>query len=587
MRREYWICLALAALTVIVFVQVLGFDYVNFDDPAYITDNPHVVEGLNASGVQWALTTGYQANWHPLTWLSLMLDTSLHGVNPRGYHLTNLLLHLLNTVLLFWVLRLMTGVVWRSAVVAALFAVHPLHVESVAWITERKDVLSMFWGLLAIWAYAAYARSGRARTYVLSAICLALSLMAKALFITLPFLFLLLDYWPLGRIRGFGPASGSSAKPRPLAALALEKLPLLGLGAAVAVATFLAQGRYGAVTETAAVPRGLLAANAVVSYVRYLWKMIWPLNLSILYPHPNMEGGTPWAAWQVAGAGLLLLGLSWLVYRYRRWRWLTVGWLWYLGTLVPMIGIVQVGSQAMADRYTYLPLIGLFIILAWGGDLLLNRPVATGRKAKPGPRASGAARVVTLVGIALCAGSAWQQTTVWRNSLTLGEHAVTVGPTGPKMTYNYALALSEAARFAEAVPQYDATIRMMPDHSKAHNNRGRTLQMMGRLPEGIASIKQAIRIEPDFELAYVNLAVAELAAGHVDAAIAARQAALRLNPNNPSGHNTLGSLLGRAGRLDEAIAQFRLALQLKPDYTEARQNLKLAEGMKNQPGSTP
>jgi Tfp pilus assembly protein PilF len=612
MRRELGICVVLTVTTILVYGQVASFDFVNFDDLNYIVENPHVSSGISARNIGWAFTAGYEANWHPVTWLSLMLDAQIFGLKPAGYHLINLLFHVLDTLLLFWVLRAMTLATWRSAFVAALFALHPLHVESVAWITERKDVLSLFWGLLSLWAYAAYAQRGGWGRYTLSALCLALGLMAKPLLITLPFLFLLLDYWPLDRIAGHGIAQpaggkrradhgGSSAAarkpafvPRTLGHLLLEKVPFLALVVASSVATYLAQSRQGAVSDTAAVSLGLRLGNAAVSYVRYLGKMLWPRDLSILYPHPNMPGGTPWAAWQVIGSMLLLLAISWLVFRFRRFRFLTVGWLWYLGALVPMIGIVQVGTQAMADRYTYLPLIGLFIAIAWSSELLVSHERGGGRARardrKGRGSAAGAGAVVVpaaVLVLVLCAGITRGQVRVWRNSVTLGLHAITAGPTGPKIHYNLGLALSQAGRFNEAIPHYQDAIRLKPDHAKAYNNLGRSLQKLGRLDEAITSIRRAIQIDPDLELAYINLSDALVAANRLDEAIAARQQAARLNPFNAVNINNLGGLLASTGRYDAAIAHFRRALELQPDFQDARRNLQMALEQKAQANAGP
>ncbi len=572
MRREHLLCLALVVVTALVYGQVVGFEFVNFDDPGYVIDNPQVTGGVSAENIGWAFTSGYQANWHPATWLSLMLDAQLFGLNPAGYHATNLLLHVLNTVLLFWVLRRMTAAMWPSALVAALFALHPLHVESVAWVTERKDVLSLFWGLLSVWAYVAYCGSGRRSRYVLAAVCLAIGLMAKPLLITLPFVFLLLDYWPLDRV----------ARQR-ATALLLEKVPFFLLVVASSVATYLAQSRQGAVAEDAVVSFALRLANAVVSYVRYLGKMFWPQDLSILYAHPNMPGGTPWAAWQVIGAALLLVAVSWLVWRYRQHRFLTVGWLLYLGTLVPMIGIVQVGTQAMADRYTYLPLIGIFVAIAWGGAAMVPRVDTGGRRQKPRKKPPGRTPLlgkvlaaVAVLALVVYAGVTRQQTRVWRDSLTLGFHAVAAGPTSPKIHYNLGLALSQAGRYDEAVPHYRDALRLKPDHAKAHNNLGKNLFQLGRHEEAIASCRRAIHIDPEFALAYVNLSAVLAAVNRLDDAIEARRAVARLEPDNAENHNNLGGLLAMTGHFDPAIDHFRRALALQPDFPQARRNLEQA-----------
>ena len=571
MKREQLIGAVLLLAIVIVYGQVAGFDFINFDDPAYVSSNPQVLGGLTASGIQWAFTTGTQANWHPVTWLSLMTDAQLFGPGPRGFHLTNVFFHALNTLLVFVLLRRLTGTCWRSAVVAALFALHPMHVESVAWITERKDVLSLFWGLLSLLAYERYTRRGGRVPYTLAAVFLAVGLMAKSLLVTLPFLFLLLDYWPLQRWT----AAGANRR-----RMVVEKIPFLLLVVLSSITTLIAQSREGAVSEDVVLAPPLRLANAVVAYARYLGKLAWPHDLAYLYPHPNLPGGTPLAAGQVAGACALLLGLSLLVFRLRRHRFLTVGWLWFLGTMVPMVGLIQVGTQAMADRYAYLPYIGIYVILVWGvAHFVQTGPV--GRKEKKAPLAPGAA--IALAGVAFLglAVVTYGQICVWRDSITLGSHAIAVGAAGPKVNYNLGTALSGAGRLAEAVPYYETTVRLKPDHARAFNNLGRTLDKLGRGQEAVASFDRALALDPKSTLAYINKSNALAALKQMDAAVAARRQAIALDPDNIESHLALGRMLAAGGHLNEAIVEFEGVLARDPNHLEARNNLELARRLQN------
>ncbi len=557
-RREFVAGVLLIAITIVVFGQVVQFEFVNFDDPIYVVDHPVVPDGLSVDGVAWALTTPYEATWQPITWLSLMLDAEIFGVDPGAFHRTNLILHCLNVVLLFVSLRAMTGAVWRSALAASLFAVHPLHVESVAWITERKDVLSLFWGLVSLLAWIRYCRGGRRRDYLVAAASLTLGLMAKPMLVTWPLVFLLLDAWPLGR----WPA-------RSFASLVVEKIPLLLLSAASSVATFLVQSRHGAVTATHVVSVGDRLANALVSYARYLGKMIWPRDLSPLYPHPNMAGGTPWATWQIVGAGLVLVAISLLVLRFRHRPYVPVGWLWYLVTLVPMIGIVQVGSHAMADRFTYLPSIGVFVAVTW-------------LAAELGRGSARAVRAAAVVAVAACMVLSWRQTAAWRDSITLGEHALQAGPASPRMLHNLGLALAQADRYEEALPRLQEAVRLKPDHARAWNNLGRTWQAVGKIDDAIASFERAASLQENAQFS-VNLSSALARAGRDDEAIEAALRAVHLDPDDAVAHNNLGILLARADRLDEAIVYFGRAVEIAREYPDAAENLRQARELLDAP----
>ncbi len=431
--RSLFLALALAAAVIIVYWPVLGHPFVEFDDPDYVTENAQVQQGLTWSGIVWALKSVDAANWHPITWLSHMLDVTFYHLNPRGHHWTSILLHAANSALLFWLLRACTGSLWRSAVAAALFGLHPLRVESVAWVAERKDVLSGFFALLTLWAYAKYYKlkeqqsDQQSRWYGLAVLFFALGLMSKSMLVTLPFVLLLLDIWPLKRFSDLRIAvsntppnssafnkmkAGIGTLARGAKPLVIEKIPFFALSAASCVITLYAQGRGGAVAQLQDLSLLDRAANAAVSVARYLGKIIWPANLAVFYPHPRH-----WPAWQVAGAALGILLITWSVARgLRRAPHLAVGWLWFLGMLIPVIGLVQVGSQSMADRYTYLPSIGLTIAAVWGLFYLT--------KSRPPARVAAMAAAVAVM--VLCGFASRAQTKHWRSASALFEHAATV-----------------------------------------------------------------------------------------------------------------------------------------------------------------
>jgi len=459
-RNQYLVILLLLGVTFGAFYRVLGGEFLRYDDDVYITLNPFVKAGLSRVGLIWAFATGYNANWHPLTWVSHMLDVEVFGMNAGGHHLTNLILHLANTMLLFLVLRRMTGFVWRSAFVAALFGVHPLHVESVAWIAERKDVLSTLFWLLTIWAYARYAENPTWTRYLPVVLFFGLGLMAKPMLVTLPFVLLLLDYWPLNRL-SFG---GKGERTVPVYDLFLEKVPLFAMTALSCLITFRAQQMGGAVGLLEKLPFAVRAGNALVAYTTYIGKMFWPKNLAVFYPHP----GADLPVWQAVVAGLALVSITILVIRAGKPRpYLSVGWLWYLGTLVPVIGLVQVGAQAMADRYTYVPMIGLFIMLAWG---------------LPGLGGKRLAVPATLVVCALIAVT-WRQVGYWRDSISLFRHAISVTEKNAVMHANLGLALRDRGRTDEAIREYREAIRIDPEFAQAHNNLAVALYFKGDYAE--------------------------------------------------------------------------------------------------------
>jgi tetratricopeptide (TPR) repeat protein len=564
----------------LVFGQTLGHGFVSFDDNGYVYENPHVKSGLSLEGVAWAFTHSYEANWHPLTWLSHMLDCQLYDLKPWGHHLSNVLLHAAAAILLFLVLRRMTGRLWPSALVAAVFAVHPLRVESVAWVAERKDVLSGLFFMLTLAAYGRYVRrpSSLGR-YLLVMLLFALGLLAKPMLVTVPFVLLLLDYWPLRR---WNPSSAGSV-PRPCSAwcpgtssagtvpgalllrssgtplrLVLEKLPLLALAAASCVATLLAQA--GAIVSVAHVPMRWRIANALVSYVAYLGQFFYPAGLAPLYPHP--EGAV--AAWKVIGALLAITGITAAVLAWRRrFPCLLVGWLWYLGMLLPVIGLVQVGVQAMADRYTYLPQIGLVLALAWG--------VADVARDWRCPRwICGVAASLVLL---LLAGCAWRQTSYWRDTITLWTRTLDCTSRNSAAQNNLGGALYWQGRFNEAAAHFQTALEIRPDFAEAHNGLGSALLVCGHVNEAIAEFQTAVGLDPDFALAQNNLGGALARCGRFAEAIPHFRKAVETKPDYADAHYNLGLVLVDCGRADEAIAEFRTALRFKPDDAEVHNSL--------------
>jgi cytochrome c-type biogenesis protein CcmH/NrfG len=558
-RLGFIICLFLAASSLLVYYQSTQHDFVNYDDEFYVTENPDVNVGVTLQGIAWAFTTGHGANWHPLTWLSHMLDSELYGLNPMGHHWTNLQLHIANTILLFLFLKWVTGALWRSSLVAAFFALHPLHVESVAWVAERKDVLCAFFWILSMWAYAGYVFYGNRKYYVLLVIFFVLGLMSKPMIVTLPFVLLLLDFWPLSRFQSKDdkfqiPGIQTVVKLIP------EKIPLFILSAVSCVVTFLVQKHGGAVTSIDALPLSARIANAVVSYIRYMGKMMFPVNLSIFYPQQK------WPLAQVLLSGLLLLGLSALVLRMsRKFSYMATGWFWYLGTLVPVIGIVQVGSQSMADRYTYIPLIGLFIIVAWG---LSDISVKThGRRI-----ASAVFSGVTLIFFMI---SSWIQVRHWQNGITLFRHAIEATHNNSMAHCELAHALYKHGKDTESVEHFNLAIQLNPRFSVAHDNLGVVLARIGNLEKAIYHHNQALRMDPENFHAYNNLGNALAQKGDVQKAIYHFKKALEIKPDYAGAYYNLGKISANLGKIDQAIHYYQNALHYKPNMEQALYNLSL------------
>ena len=540
-RRDpsvYAVCAVLVLLTIAVFWQAVNFPFINLDDPRYVSENPVISQGLSAGSIAWALRPSYEVgNWHPITWLSLLLDHSLSGLDAGAFHLTNIILHAIAAILLFVVLNRTTRAIWRSAFVAVLFAIHPLHVESVAWVSERKDVLSGVFWMLTILAYAHWTAKPTIARYLLVVVSFALGLMAKAMLVSLPLVLMLLDYWPLARSRG-----GLSPY-RPVT----EKLPLFVLSAASCVVTMVVQARGGAMESPESYGLGVRLANAAVSSGAYLWKMIWPANLAVVYPHP----GTSLPVWQVAATAAVLVIVTLLVWALRvRRPYLLVGWLWYLITLVPVIGLVQVGVQGMADRYTYIPLIGVFIMIAWVVPDLVRHRLAVA--------AAAAAAVAAL------SFTAWKQVSYWRSDLSLFGRALEVTEDNYVAEHCLGVALAEIGEPGEAERHYRAALRLDPRYVNAHVNLAAILMSEGRSDEALPHLLAAVKCQPDHPFAHTNLGSILAEQNRLPEAERRFKRAIEVNPEDDVAHDYLGIVLARQGKIEEALEHFSEAVRLQP-----------------------
>jgi Flp pilus assembly protein TadD len=611
----------LGAVTLVLYWPTMRHGFINYDDDVYVTANVQVQKGLTGENLSWAFTHPVCANWHPLTMLSHMTDCQLFGLKPGGHHLTSILLHALNTMLVFLFLRGCTGTFWRSALVAALFGWHPLHVESVAWVAERKDVLSGCFGLLTLIFYCRYARTQsrvenqgptaepaqvlefRSLTlnYWLALLWFALGLLSKPMLVTWPFVLLLLDYWPLAR---FG---SSTCKPQPskIWPLFWEKIPFFALTVLSSVVTYIVQRQSGAVMGIEHLPLTARIGNALISYGRYLGKLFWPTDLSVFYPYPGH-----WPPAEVLLAGVMMAGVTLLLFIYRqRYPFMLLGWLWFVGTLVPVIGLVQVGEQAMADRYSYLPSIGLFILVVWGAYEL------TRQRRYPVMALSTAGSVALVACLILTR----QQLGYWQDGETVFRHAIAVtennyaaynhlgtalyrkgqldeairqfeesirlNPHSAEAHYNLGTALEQKRELNQAISQYAEAIHLNPNYAEAYNNLGTALGQTGQHDQAMRQFEEAIRLKPDYVEAHNNLGNALLNQGRPDEAIVEFREAIRLNPDYARAHNNLGAALGQKGQLDEAIIEFQKAIGLDPEYAEARNNLNRAlEMQKAAPG---
>lgn len=564
-RPAVVVSLFLILATLTVYWQVRNHEFIGYDDDGYVTENPRVHNGLTLKNIIWAFESTHKSNWHPLTWLSHMLDVQLFGMNPGGHHMTSVLFHILNSLLLFAVFNRMTGKLWQSGFIAAMFALHPLHVESVAWVAERKDVLSTFFGMLTLWSYARYAEHPDINRSLPVIGFFALSLMAKPMLVTLPFVLLLLDYWPLRRakIRSSDDDAGN-IQPKLLAFLLIwEKIPLFILSLASSFATFFVQKKGGAIGTFDTHPFFIRVSNALVSYTKYIQKMIWPDNLAVLYPHP---ASIYW--WQVIGAFVLLSTITFLAIRYlKRFPWLGVGWFWYLGTLVPVIGLVQVGTQAMADRYTYVPLIGLFIILAWGVPQLEDR---WRHKTK-----LISAILATLFPIIIT--TSWIQARYWQNSITLFRHTLDVTSANFVIQNNLGFELALQGRTDDAIKHYKEALRINPDFEMSYINLGKALLSQGKLDKSINYYQALLTMKPSYAGIHHNLGIMLLRKGEIDNAIFHFREALRIRYDYAEVYNSLGAAMVFKGEITEAIIHFKEALRIRPDFSDAEKNLDKLE----------
>jgi tetratricopeptide (TPR) repeat protein len=558
-RTDVLIGLGLAIGTLAIYAQVIGHQFIDFDDNQYIEENPMVNRGVTLAGFAWAFTTFHAANWHPLTWIAHMVDSQLFGRNAGGHLLVNALIHVANTLLVFWFLLRTTHARWPSALVAALFALHPLHVESVAWASERKDTLSTFFGLLSLIAYVGYTTSPSTKRYAFVAVMLALGLMAKPMLVTWPFVMLLLDYWPLRR---FDINSRSELGAR-VWSLVCEKLPLLILVTVSAVITFVAQSHAGAVQGFTRLPIESRLSNAFVSYAKYLLLTFWPHDLAIYYP--CAAAGLP--AWQIIGAAFLLIGITAFCFLQRKERpYLFVGWLWFLGTLVPVIGLVQVGEQAMADRYFYIPSIGLFVALVFGlADVAKTRGLA--------PWLSAAIASVVLLVLATLTNA---QIHRWSDSFTLFKYALAVTPPNAPVENSLGYALRRSGRYDEGAAHFEKALQIKPNDYLSLLNVGVARLRQGRLSEAIEYSRAAIRLQPDAPKAHELLGMALANQNRTEAALDELRRGAELAPKDADIRNDLGTALIRLGRMPEAIDQLHEALRLSPNSAPAHANLGLA-----------
>lgn len=595
-QSDLWIAVGLAISTLAVYVQVVSHQFINFDDDLYIWNNPTVSSGVTLKGIAWAFTSFDSGIWHPLTWMSHMIDTQFFGLNPGAHLFVNALIHVANSLLVFVFLRRTTGARWESAIVAGLFALHPLHVESVAWASERKDTLSTFFGMVCLLAYTRYVEQPSWKRYLLVAFALALGLMAKPMLVTWPLVMLLLDYWPFARIE-WRTDTDLKRFAKAWWPLIREKLLLCFIVAPFLFVTYFTQAHEGAVADSIAAPLSWRVANSLVSYVKYLFLTFWPQGLAIYYPSADY---TP--VWQWVAAVILLVVITVVAFYNAKERPCIIsGWLWFVGTLVPVIGLVQIGSQAMADRYTYVPSIGLFVALVFGLGQLA-RSWGIGRVAI----ATASAAVI----LVLASLTAWQVRR-WRDSETLFTYVLSVtsdnrviqnnlgsflgqqGRHGEAITHfaealrikpdyfdaleNMGFALMKQGKTEEAIDLYQRMMRMKPDAPKIHLQLGRALADQGKNEEAVREFKRASEVAPnDFE-SRMNLGQILTREGKLSEATAQLNEAVRLRPDSPEAHNDLGIVLIMAGQPEGSLAHFSTALRLKPDFAVAQDNLRRAQ----------
>jgi len=550
-RRAAFCAAVLILLTLLAYSRVPGHEFLSFDDEGFITGNSRIQSGLTLDAAAWAFTTFHESNWIPLTWLSHMMDVQVFGLEPSGHHLTSLALHVVNGILLFLVMKAMTGALWRSFLVAALFALHPLHVESVAWVSERRDVLSTFFWLLTMAAYLHYARAPGRKRYLIIVMAFVLGLLAKPMLVTLPFVLALLDYWPLNRLRRHVTSPGTPSWHRSWFSteLLMEKVPLLALSAASAVITYLAQQKHGAVVTLKIISFGSRLANAALSYCRYLWKMIWPHSLSAYYPHPDQS----LPLWPAALSALLLVCLCTLVVWKRNRPYLLVGWFWYVGTLLPVIGLVQIGNQAMADRYTYVPMIGISVMVAWG----FSGPAARVRSRW----IPGAAVALLLLALTLASRT---QAGYWRSDSALFNHALEVDPDNFWAHYGIGNEYYRRGEYQNALESYRKSLSTAASFAGSQNNLGSTYLALGRYREALGPLHKAMALEPDSSDPYNNLGMVYAGLKEYARAIEYFDRALRLDPGLPQPHINKGLLYVVMGDHRAALEEYEILQGMDP-----------------------
>ncbi len=553
---------SLVIAILILYWPVKDHEFINFDDYDYVVNNTYVNKGLSLQNLYWAFSATHSSNWHTLTWISHMMDAEFFGMNPGMHHVTNVIFHIFNTLLLFFLFEKMTNSVWRSGILAALFALHPLHIESVAWISERKDVLSTFFWLLTMWAYIKYVRNPKPGTYLPVILFFICGLMSKPMTVTLPFVLLLLDYWPLCRISFSEKGNGSAYSN--LRFLILEKIPLLSFSVLSGIITLIAQKKGGAIGNLEVFSAGVRISNAAVSYVTYLIKTILPFHLSVFYPHPRTV-----SFWQTAGALLVLALISFFVFRHFKTRpWLTVGWLWYLGTLVPVIGLIQVGNQSMADRYTYVPLIGIFIMGVWG----ISEAVPSGQGKK-------CLTVSAILVLCFFWEISQKQVRYWKNDFSLFGHALAVTENNFIAHNNLGnLYIKEGDR-KNAIMHFQQSIAIQPGNVMAHHNLGNVYMEQNQLSDAVHHFSQVILLDPNYADAYYMLGMAKMRMGNMDEAVHHFYDALRLSPEDADVHNDLAIVMVKQGRIKEAVRHFQKAAELKPEDPEIKNNLQRASEM--------
>jgi tetratricopeptide (TPR) repeat protein len=565
-RQVLFISIALVAATLAAYEPIRHNDFVSYDDTTYITENPNVTGGITQHSIVWAFTTGHSSNWHPLTWLSHMLDYEIYGLNPLGHHITNVLIHIVNSLLLFWILRKMTGTIWTSAFVAGVFALHPLQVDSVAWAAEKKTVLSGLFWLLTIAVYIHYTKQPRLGRYLLLFVVFGFCIMTKPVVVTLPLVLLLLDYWPLERVKWgqLGTPSSPTKVIRHKASmgrLITEKIPLFALSAILCLITFVSQKSGGAVIELETVPLDYRIANMFFSYIRYIGKMIWPSRLAVFYPYHIADLSVTTV---IICAALFALITILAIYTYRQNKHITTGWLWYVVTLVPVIGLVQAGFQSLANRYMYLPMLGLLIIIAWSAkDLIVKHPQLKAVTAVMG--------TIVLLSLLILTRAHVRH---WQNSITLFEYALKTTTNNATAEVNYGIALlHEAGRFDEVISHLRKAVRLNPTFAIARYNLGKILLQQGKSNEAIECFNELLQQNGDSAEAHFNLAVAFNMQKKYDDAIKHLAKVLEIDPNYPDARNKMEITLIISGRTNDAFAYFNEILRTSKDPAEEYTNL--------------